>query len=416
MAESWISEAEVALEWRRSSARRLTTAGGQRLVVLHPGYPGSGPGPDFRDAILAGSGGRLQRGDVEVHQHAADWVRHGHHRDRRYLGVILQVVGHIGLWTVAPLSDGRLAPTVVLRPRRLSGALPCPAEPCRLGLPAGAPAVAPLLRQDGVRRFLTKARRFQAHLLVAPADQVLYEGVAEAAGYLANREPFRELARALPAAELVPLAARGVGVDERRRRLDRVLLEASGLAPAGGAGSHQARLDPALWATAANRPANAPRARIKALAAFLAVALPGGLVNTLDSLLDQAPPAIARVARRLLGADPAWASTGGSAVGAVAGGFGRARADEIAVNILLPFAFALGRAVPDRSDLVPQALRAYLSYPALQDYAVLQAARSILPEGLTGGGACLQQGLLHRLERYCRRRPCWGCPCQGYSQ
>ncbi len=405
-----MSEAEVALEWRRAAARRLTTAAGQRLIVLHPGYPGSGPGPDFRDAILAGPGGRLQRGDVEVHQHAADWVRHGHHWDRRYLGVILQVVRQRGLWTVAPLSDGRLAPTVVLRPRRSSGAIPCPAESCRLELPAGAPAVARRLRQDGVRRFLTKARLFQAHLLVAPADQVLYEGVAEAAGYLANREPFRELARAVPVGELVPLAAREVSVDERRRRLSRALLEASGLAPAGGAGSPQARVDPALWNVAAGRPGNAPRARLEALAAFLAVALPWGLVNALDGLLDQASSAVPRVARRLLGADPAWASTAGSTAGAVAGGFGRARADEIAVNILLPFAFALGRMVPVPSQRARRALGAYVSYPTLYDYSILKVARSVLPAGLTGGGACQQQGILHRVERLCRRRPCWGCP------
>jgi len=409
-----MSEAEVALEWRRASARRLTTAAGQRLIVLHPGYPGSGPGPDFRDAILAGPGGILQRGDVEVHQHAADWVRHGHHRDRRYLGVILQVVRQKGLWTVAPLADGRLAPTVVLRPRRSScPAPPLPVESCRLELPAGAPAASRRLRQDGMRRFLTKARRFQAHLLVTSPEQVLYEGVAEAAGYLANREPFRELARAVPLSELASLATREATVDEGRLRLSRTLLLASGLAPAAGAaGSPKVRVDAALWNVAAGRPGNAPRARIEALAAFLAVALSHGLVEALDCLLARVPSDVPRVARRLLGADRAWASTAGPA-GPAAGGFGLARADEIAVNILLPFAFALGRAVPGRSDVASRAFGAYLNYPALRDYAILKAARSALSQGPTGGGACLQQGLLHRVERLCRRRPCWRCPLQG---
>lgn len=418
----------MALAWRRASARRLTTAMGQRLTVLHPGYPGSGPGPDFRDAILARPGGRLERGDVEVHQHAADWVRHGHHRDPRYLGVILQVVGQRGLWTVAPLADGRLAPIVALPPGGSSGrgtprAAPSPAESCRLELPAAALVAARSLHREGLRRFLSKVRRFQAHLLVVPAEQVLYEGVAEAAGYMANREAFRELARAVPATELGRLAARGATVDDRRQRLSRALLQGSGLAALQAAGSPEGRVDPALWNVAPGRPGNGPRARVEALAAFLAVVLPGGLVAVLLQLLERPAAAVPGAARRLLAGQEAWAAAGarGGAGGhqgpveetTARGAFGRARADEIAVNILLPFALALGRARPASAELARRALAAYLVYPSLPDYSILRAAGALLPEGLPVRGACLQQGLLHRVEKLCRRRPCWGCPLQG---
>ena len=60
--------------------RPLQTTDGQPLEVIDPGLPHTDAGP-------------LWAGDVEVHDRASDWLRHGHDRDRAYDRVVLHVVG-----------------------------------------------------------------------------------------------------------------------------------------------------------------------------------------------------------------------------------------------------------------------------------------------------------------------------------
>ena len=68
---------------------RLTD--GAELDVLAPGRWNLLGGPDFLGARLR-LGGHEVTGDIEVHFHAADWVRHGHDRDPAYNEVVLHVV------------------------------------------------------------------------------------------------------------------------------------------------------------------------------------------------------------------------------------------------------------------------------------------------------------------------------------
>ena len=72
--------------------RPLQTTDGQPLEVIDPGLPHTDAGPDFFNAKVK-LGGTLWAGDVEVHDRASDWLRHGHDRDRAYDRVVLHVVG-----------------------------------------------------------------------------------------------------------------------------------------------------------------------------------------------------------------------------------------------------------------------------------------------------------------------------------
>ena len=72
--------------------RPLQTTDGQPLEVIDPGLPHTHAGPDFFNAKVK-LGGTLWAGDVEVHDRASDWLRHGHDRDRAYDRVVLHVVG-----------------------------------------------------------------------------------------------------------------------------------------------------------------------------------------------------------------------------------------------------------------------------------------------------------------------------------
>ena len=70
----------------------LRTTGGEALEVIDPGLPNCHAGPDFFNAKVK-IGVTLWAGDVEVHDRASDWLRHGHDRDRTYDRVVLHVVG-----------------------------------------------------------------------------------------------------------------------------------------------------------------------------------------------------------------------------------------------------------------------------------------------------------------------------------
>ncbi len=69
----------------------LVTRSGKRLEVLDPGRWNFQEGPDFCGAILEVDGQR-RHGDVEIHLHERDWLRHGHGADPNFDGVVLHVV------------------------------------------------------------------------------------------------------------------------------------------------------------------------------------------------------------------------------------------------------------------------------------------------------------------------------------
>ena len=91
---------------------------GLHVQVLHPGRWNQLGGPDFKNARLLLNGIEVT-GDVELHLHAADWKRHGHHRDHAYDQVIL----HAALWSSPEArterSDGRMVPLLILLPMLL---------------------------------------------------------------------------------------------------------------------------------------------------------------------------------------------------------------------------------------------------------------------------------------------------------
>lgn len=89
----------------------LKTTAGSTIEVLDPGLPNPNAGPDFFNAKLK-IDGVLWIGNVEVHQQASDWLKHGHDRDKAYDSVILHVVGEVNCDVYR--TNGELIPQLLL--------------------------------------------------------------------------------------------------------------------------------------------------------------------------------------------------------------------------------------------------------------------------------------------------------------
>jgi len=89
---------------------------------------------------------------------------------------------------------------------------------------------------------------------------------------------------------------------------------------------------------------------------------------------------------------------------------GNSKAGEIAVNIVLPFAFSWGKMF-NEPELMKKAMELYNSYPKLAENEITRHTEKQLcleePPDFT---ACHQQGLIHVFRNYCREGRCSECP------
>ena len=406
-----IPEKALARLWQKRAARQreFRTSAGRRVRVLYPGRPGTSAGPDFRDALLEVEGTGLVQGDVELHLRQQDWYAHGHAGDPNYNGVVL----HAALETsprVTSLQNGHQAPVISLasllveadtdtadvgeaeRAKDEAGELWTLLEGKGWSRPADAQGMGRLLDAAGDARFRARAAVFAALMREQAADQCLYEGLMEALGYRANRQPFLKLAQRAPWQPLAEEALAGPP-QERAEIVEGRLLEVSGLAAA--AGNRKRRppgFGPAMagaeWHTFRVRPANHPRHRMagaaRLLARFLASSPAGGEASLATALAEKVggKPADLTAALAVKGDD-----TGGPAF------IGADRARDMAVNVALPFCHALSGDAEDSP-----ALALYRKFPRLQSNEITrEMAERLLPRDWAAPVATArrQQGLIH---------------------
>ena len=388
------SEGAVARLWRNAHtlAEGLVTEDGRRLHVVYPGRPNGGPGPDFRDALLATEAGSLLSGDVELHLRARDWYGHGHHIDARYNGVILHVVLHANGEAASSQQSRMSAPIASLE--SAVDRLELNSGPNGTGLawwdPLDRESKEAVLDRAGDQRFYARSRGFALELATADAEQVLYEAIFEALGYSANRRPFRELARAVPISAVASLRS-----EPRSTRLTAVralLLNAAGLLRRAEAReeSHALKrvlrllpktekMPPARWRMSAMRPANRPARRIEGAAFLVHRFLDSGFCRGLGEAVSTGD---ASELTRALTARPFI-------------GVGRAR--DIAVNVALSFLYGFGGLRRD-ARLKNGCVELYKAYPKLAENEITREVSALLgldEGGVRIAGARRQQGLIH---------------------
>ncbi len=90
----------------------LYTEEGELLQIMHPGRHNTNAGPDFFDARIR-IGETLWAGNIEIHQRASDWNRHGHQDDPVYRNTILHVVAVPDIQVFNDLGSG--VPALVIK-------------------------------------------------------------------------------------------------------------------------------------------------------------------------------------------------------------------------------------------------------------------------------------------------------------
>lgn len=379
-ADRHVPESALAAAWEQGSfpRQRLVDSMGRKVRVIYRGRHGAGPGPDFRDAIIALEDGPVF-GDVELHVLASDFRRHGHDTDPAYLGVVLHVVVRDDADGQTRLADGRRVPVVALGP---PGAGQVSAargfrEPCRDSVDrSGGAGVAETLDRLGAMRFRQKEARWGREIAAGlDPEQALWRGLLEALGYGGQREVLRRVAAAVTWREACTLAAGGP------RPVEQALI--------GAAAGHSN-----LLLRAGLRPGNRAEARLSG-AAQLAVRFrrAGGIGAALLGPLDEAD-GVEDVLRVL----------------AVRGLIGRARALEVTANVVLPLAAALcgppkagDGAAMDRFETL------FAGLPRPARYGAVRHLYDAVGDSVTVDMR-RQQGMLYLLNLYCSQGGCGLCP------
>jgi hypothetical protein len=394
-----LNEAELSWIWagQRFPAAALATPDGLPVEVLHPGRLNAGPGPDFRDAVLR-IAGEERRGDVELHVRASAFRAHGHDQDPAYDGLALHVVYLADEGRETALSDGSrvavaaFAPWLERRQADLLRWLAAPAlwqEPCRSAeARLGGEAISETLQEAGKKRFAAKVAVMTAAKEARGEAAALWRALVEALGVGGDREGFRRLAEAFPAA-----LARRLWRDGSLAALEDGLLAVAGLmAPGGEPGLLPEPIKPALART--GRPLNRPERRLRALAALYGLA-EGDLVAYVTETVGKADKAAELV--------DAWGVPDKRRGPAL---LGRERAQELVLNVVLPFAMTR----PELQAAV-EALLAQLRPLAPYGKTAFLEANLRHPDGKRRVGSALeQQGLLAFLNDWCSRGGCGKCP------
>ena len=444
----------------------LRATDGREISILKTGFWNGDAGPDFVKAEVI-IDGKFYSGDIEVHVKSSEWQVHGHHTDPKYNNVIIHVV----LWDDAitlrtEKQNGEKIPTLALygcldetigkllddfhfNPNNVVQQ-DCRANSVQLNLDKLSEA----LESMGQERFIEKTEHLQKCFNYSDLEQVLYEGVMEALGYSKNREPFLQLAKKVPFAQLA-----GKHIEE----IQAILFGVAGLLPKVEIEEDVNSVDDYtseyiaclkdLWSTADEsyksqqmqveqwkffrlRPSNFPTRRIAGISHILTKCKDGSLMLRFLPLIEETvahtkKPAleqsegIKQLYKKLWSvmmpkASGYWAehSTFGSkphkkTVYLI----GKERASDILVNIVLPVAYLWAERVQSR-QLMEAVQLLYDKHPKLQDnFITNQVIQQLFPEKRAARSvintAKRQQGMIYLYKMFCSSRICDMCPIVG---
>jgi hypothetical protein len=432
------SEKQAALIWQQVVGKELTSSEDELVSVIYPGRTNGDNGPDFRDAVIMNKL-HLTKGDVEVHVKSSDWYSHEHHTDAAYNNVIL----HVAMWhdcnLATLLQSGKPVPLLCLAKalRHQAYLLPYTLPCFRILDHTDGQTLAKILNAAGEERFREKAMHFQAEILGPAltalsageaAGQVLYRGMMRALSYAKNTKPFEDLAGRLPLASTE--SREGLAVKQA------LLLGTAGLLPSQRGQGERLREEEVqeleqIWQSADKKgetmkendwnlsriyPNNSPVRRIIAqsylLERYCNTSLLAGILQLVkDTCLFGSYSVLQN--GLTVDSDGYWRDHFDFDVRSktkISALLGNSKAGEIAVNVILPFAFSWGE-LADEAKLTKNAIGLYRNYPRLAENCITRhMANQLCLKDSFDFTASHQQGLIHIFRNYCREGRCSECP------
>ncbi|WP_206082018.1 DUF2851 family protein [Maribellus sediminis] len=182
----------------------LKTDSGEKLVIIDQGKRNIDAGPDFFNAKVK-IGETIWAGNIEIHQKASDWQKHGHQKDKAYDNVILHVVEVLD--TGVSRTDGNPIPTLQIEyPEKLAANyqhllnaqtwIPCEDQFHKID---------PVLLQLGFNRLMIDRLESKTGEILSKLEQnnndwneTFYQVLARYLGFKVNALPFELLAKSLP--------------------------------------------------------------------------------------------------------------------------------------------------------------------------------------------------------------------------
>lgn len=395
----------------------LKTTDGRGVKVVFPGYHNHDAGPDFLQAVVELDGMRWV-GSVEIHCRSSDWLRHNHQYDDKYRSVILHVVYEYDM--EIKITDSETVPTLELKgliPKELydryASLVASPDKLlCRWCLPdLDSLVIQNQLSKVLVERMTGRQDRYYSMLEACNKDwrELVYRMFAIGFGCKKNATAFELLAQSLPyrilkthhSSKLQIYALLfgqsgmldGVEGDEYT---DRLRYEYDYL-------RYKYQLTPIgvhHWNWLRLRPQNFPSLRLAQFAQLL--------YETGDLLSDRVlhSPYTQLLQWLTVAPDAYWERHYqlGKPSGKHASGLGRATADLLVINTVVPLRFCYARFFGD-GDMQEDAL-------ALLErvrYENNKATRVFTDSAFPCNSAYDSQAQMELMEHYCERKRCLSC-------
>lgn len=422
--------------WQNQRIKRavLRTTTGERLRILHPGFWNCEGGPDFKNAVIQIGSEKPIQGDIEIDMRPVDWRSHSHDSNPQYRNVILHIVWelsadencdvhHIPMLHLREYLEAPLAALEDSVGVELGTDIPVTSE----GLCARVfktwenEKIKLFLEHAALYRLEQKSVQLTARARDAGWEQALIEWLFRALGYKHNIWPFQCMGEIYPqireiknglsdttCLEALLLGVSGLLPDD----LPRVDEENDGYVRAlwdfwwrerGALSEHI--LPQSVWRFHGIRPANHPQRRLALGARWLS---DKRFVDKLRSWFNQDEKDCEKEFLRLL--TPAdenywnWHYTIKSKrLSSPKPLIGNERATDIAMNVVLPWFFAMAR---ENRDLESEnrVINYYLNWSAGEDNAILKLARKrFFGSGcdLEISSAAMQQGLIQISKNFC---------------
>jgi len=416
-----VSESFLHYVWQCQyfEKKELKTTTGDSLLIFKQGLLNSDAGPDFSQAKVR-IDGIDWAGSIEIHIQSSGWLDHGHQQDKAYENVVLHVV-----WEedkIINRKDGTRMPALELKGRvddqllrkyqkllANTSVIPCE-HSFRI---ADSFIRLSMIEKALMTRLESKAKLVTTLLEQNTGDweETAYQILASNFGFKINKEPFLQLAKALPyklikkhhdqplQVESLLFGQAGFLIAKNKDEyLTRLFDEYKFLGMKYSL--HGAQVNLAQWKFLRLRPANFPTLRIAQFASLLqskkSIFSTLIEIETYDELqrFFEITPSLYWHAHYRFG------KKAKSQVPA----FGRASADIVIINSVVPLLVAYGKAKDDW-NLVERAVNILQQIPSEKN-KIISIWKNL---GYISKNAFDSQGLIELYQNFCQRRQCLNC-------